>query len=109
MEVVISQTAYLYFALTLFVFSIIGPNLHGLFGKQYGSTPGFSYSAASKNKEIVWEEKTLYDYLLNPKEVKIAILIGPINSYPHKSVLVPVNRIIKVHLLVALKNTGGIR
>ncbi|XP_074575652.1 cytochrome c-like [Curcuma longa] len=45
-----------------------GPNLHGLFGKQYGTTPGFSYSAASKNKDVVWEEKTLYDYLLNPKE-----------------------------------------
>ncbi|XP_042418093.1 cytochrome c-like isoform X2 [Zingiber officinale] len=45
-----------------------GPNLHGLFGKQYGTTPGFSYSAASKNKDVVWEENTLYDYLLNPKE-----------------------------------------
>lgn len=89
--------------LLFFVLSIIGPNLHGLFGKQYGTTPGFSYSAASKNKEIVWEEKTLYDYLLNPKEVKIAVLIEPINSYPHKNVVVSVNCIIKVHLLVCTK------
>ncbi|XP_042418092.1 cytochrome c-like isoform X1 [Zingiber officinale] len=81
-----------------------GPNLHGLFGKQYGTTPGFSYSAASKNKDVVWEENTLYDYLLNPKEVKIAILIEPINSYLHKNVLVPVTCIIKVHLLAALKH-----
>ncbi|WOL12685.1 cytochrome c-like [Canna indica] len=45
-----------------------GPNLHGLFGKQYGTTPGFSYSAASKDSTVVWDEKTLYDYLQTPKE-----------------------------------------
>lgn len=55
--------------LSLSLLSIIGPNLHGLFGKQYGTAPGYSYSAASKNKVVIWEEKTLYDYLLNPKEV----------------------------------------
>ncbi|XP_009401107.2 cytochrome c-like [Musa acuminata AAA Group] len=45
-----------------------GPNLHGLFGKQYGTTPGYSYSTASKNIDVIWEENSLYDYLLNPKE-----------------------------------------
>ncbi|CAL9094088.1 unnamed protein product [Musa textilis] len=48
--------------------SLIGPNLHGLFGKQYGTTPGYSYSTASKNIDVIWEENSLYDYLLNPKE-----------------------------------------
>lgn len=46
-----------------------GPNLNGLFGRQSGTTPGYSYSAANKNKAVDWEEKTLYDYLLNPKKV----------------------------------------
>ncbi|KAJ0085929.1 hypothetical protein Patl1_07687 [Pistacia atlantica] len=46
-----------------------GPNLNGLFGRQSGTTPGYSYSAANKNMAVNWEEKTLYDYLLNPKEV----------------------------------------
>ncbi|CAJ2645689.1 cytochrome c-like [Trifolium pratense] len=45
-----------------------GPNLNGLFGRQSGTTPGYSYSAANKNKAVEWEEKTLYDYLLNPKK-----------------------------------------
>ncbi|RRT52667.1 hypothetical protein BHM03_00013851 [Ensete ventricosum] len=48
-----------------------GPNLNGLFGRQSGTAPGYSYSAANKNKAVVWEESTLYDYLLNPKKVWI--------------------------------------
>nr|VDC62069.1 unnamed protein product [Brassica rapa] len=46
-----------------------GPNLNGLFGRQSGTTAGYSYSAANKNKAVEWEEKTLYDYLLNPKKI----------------------------------------
>lgn len=46
-----------------------GPNLNGLFGRQSGTTPGYSYSTANKNMAVNWEEKTLYDYLLNPKKV----------------------------------------
>ncbi|XP_042440777.1 cytochrome c-like [Zingiber officinale] len=45
-----------------------GPNLNGLFGRQSGTTAGYSYSAANKNMAVIWEEKTLYDYLLNPKK-----------------------------------------
>ncbi|CAL9129061.1 unnamed protein product [Musa acuminata var. zebrina] len=45
-----------------------GPNLNGLFGRQSGTASGYSYSAANKNKAVVWEESTLYDYLLNPKK-----------------------------------------
>uniref|UniRef100_M8C927 Cytochrome c n=1 Tax=Aegilops tauschii TaxID=37682 RepID=M8C927_AEGTA len=45
-----------------------GPNLNGLFGRQSGTTAGYSYSTANKSMAVVWEEKTLYDYLLNPKK-----------------------------------------
>ena len=45
-----------------------GPNLGGLFGRVSGTTEGFSYSAANKNKGVTWSEETLYDYLLNPKK-----------------------------------------
>ncbi|KAD2210647.1 hypothetical protein E3N88_41632 [Mikania micrantha] len=45
-----------------------GPNLNGLFGRQSGTTAGYSYSAANKTKAVTWEENTLYDYLLNPKK-----------------------------------------
>lgn len=50
-------------------FSCTGPNLNGLFGRQSGTTPGYSYSSANKNMAVIWEESTLYDYLLNPKKV----------------------------------------
>ena len=45
-----------------------GPNLGGLFGRVSGTTEGFAYSAANKNKGVNWGEETLYDYLLNPKK-----------------------------------------
>ncbi|KAF7824966.1 cytochrome c [Senna tora] len=44
------------------------PNLNGLFGRQSGTMPGYSYSTANKNMAVIWEENTLYDYLLNPKK-----------------------------------------
>ena len=47
-----------------------GPNLNGLFGRQSGTTAGYSYSAANKNMAVAWGENTLYDYLLNPKKVQ---------------------------------------
>lgn len=37
----------------------IGPNLHGLFGRQTGSVEGFSYTDANKAKGITWQEDTL--------------------------------------------------
>lgn len=40
----------------------------GLFGRQTGQAEGYSYSKANKDKGIVWNEDTLYEYLLNPKK-----------------------------------------
>ncbi|XP_057586623.1 cytochrome c-like [Hippopotamus amphibius kiboko] len=45
-----------------------GPNLHGLFGRKTGQSPGFSYTDDSKNKGITWGEETLMEYLENPKK-----------------------------------------
>ncbi|PSS19380.1 Cytochrome c like [Actinidia chinensis var. chinensis] len=55
-----------------------GPNLNGLFGRQAGNAPGYSYSAANKNMAVIWEESTLYDYLLNPKKY----IPGPKMAFP---------------------------
>ena len=33
-----------------------------------GTTEGFAYSKANKEKAVVWSEAELYDYLLNPKK-----------------------------------------
>jgi len=48
--------------------SVAGPNLHGLFGRKAG-TGGGSYqsSDAMKNSGIVWDDKTLVEYLKDPK------------------------------------------
>ncbi|KAI8149651.1 cytochrome c [Fennellomyces sp. T-0311] len=46
----------------------VGPNLHGLWNRQSGQVAGFSYTDANKNKGVVWEEQTLFDYLENPKK-----------------------------------------
>mmetsp|Transcript_103120 Transcript_103120/g.183233 ORF Transcript_103120/g.183233 Transcript_103120/m.183233 type:complete len:109 (-) Transcript_103120:225-551(-) len=45
-----------------------GPNLFGLFGRTAGTKPGFNYSKANKSSGITWEQKTLMEYLVNPKK-----------------------------------------
>jgi len=45
-----------------------GPNLHGLMGRMAGSVDGFGYSGANKDSGIVWSEKHLWEYLINPKK-----------------------------------------
>jgi cytochrome c len=43
-----------------------GPQLNGLFGRRAGTTPDFVYSEAMKRSGIVWDERTLSDYLHDP-------------------------------------------
>lgn len=45
----------------------VGPNLHGLIGRKAGSTEGFAASDAMKTSGIVWDDKTLAEYLKDPK------------------------------------------
>ena len=47
----------------------MGPSLHGLFGRKAGTAPGYHYSSAMKNSGIVWNEKSLETYLVNPRKV----------------------------------------
>ncbi|BGP56351.1 iso-1-cytochrome c [Rhodotorula sphaerocarpa] len=46
----------------------VGPNLHGIFGRQSGSVESFSYTEANKKAAVHWDENTLFDYLENPKK-----------------------------------------
>ncbi|PNP59346.1 hypothetical protein THARTR1_00836 [Trichoderma harzianum] len=46
----------------------IGPALHGLFGRKTGSVDGYAYTDANKQAGITWDDKTLFDYLENPKK-----------------------------------------
>ena len=45
-----------------------GPNLFGIFGRKTGMAEGYSYSKANIEKNIIWDENTLFDYLKAPKK-----------------------------------------
>ncbi len=44
-----------------------GPNLHAVFGRKAGTTPGFNYSAAMRDSGVVWNERTLDQYIAAPQ------------------------------------------
>jgi cytochrome c len=39
-----------------------------LFGRQSGTQPDYNYTAANKEKGVIWDEDTLSEYLENPKK-----------------------------------------
>jgi cytochrome c len=45
----------------------IGPSHRDVFGRTAGSVPDYSYSAALKGSNIVWNETTLDHWLTNPQ------------------------------------------
>ena len=45
----------------------IGPNLFGMFGQKAGAVEGFSFSEAMQKSGIVWDDKTMAEYLKDPK------------------------------------------
>jgi cytochrome c len=45
----------------------IGPSHRDVFGRRAGSIPNYSYSAALKGSNIVWNETTLDHWLTNPQ------------------------------------------
>jgi cytochrome c len=46
---------------------VVGPVLNGLVGRQAGTVPGYSYSAANKNSGITWDEATFREHIKDPK------------------------------------------
>jgi cytochrome c2 len=48
--------------------NVIGPSLHGLFGRKAGTAPKFNYSSANKNSGIEWNDETLFNYLADPQK-----------------------------------------
>jgi cytochrome c len=47
--------------------SKIGPSLHGVVGRHAASLPDYTYSAAMKKADKVWDEATLDPYLASPR------------------------------------------
>ncbi len=47
--------------------SLVGPNLHGLFGRKIASAEGFDYSPALKAETFIWTPEQLDQWLANPR------------------------------------------
>ena len=45
----------------------VGPNLHGLFGRQIGSVEGFNYSQPVQDADFAWDAERLDHWLQNPQ------------------------------------------
>ena len=43
--------------------NIVGPRLHGIFGRRAGTVPDYRYSDVMKTSKVVWTEQTLDAYL----------------------------------------------
>lgn len=48
--------------------NIVGPRLHGMFGRKAGTQPDYRYSEAMKKSALVWTEQTLDAYLAATQE-----------------------------------------
>ena len=46
----------------------VGPGLGGIVGRKTGTAPGFRYSNAMKNSDIVWDDKFLNAFLESPQK-----------------------------------------
>jgi cytochrome c len=47
----------------------IGPAHRGVFGRIAGTAPGYDYSPAFRKSRLVWNEKTLNQWLFNPEKL----------------------------------------
>jgi cytochrome c len=56
----------------------VGPNLHGVFGREAGTAPGFAYSQALTGADFVWTAERLDAWLADPK----GYLSGSSMSFP---------------------------
>ncbi len=46
---------------------MVGPNLHGVFGREAGSKEGFTYSQALQDANFTWDASHLDHWLANPQ------------------------------------------
>jgi cytochrome c len=75
----------------------VGPGLGGIIGRKAGTVPGFRYSDAMKNSDIVWDAKILDAYLESPQKAV------PGNRMPYAGLMNPTDRTDLVAYLATLK------
>ncbi|MCW5730931.1 MAG: cytochrome c family protein [Alphaproteobacteria bacterium] len=47
--------------------NLVGPNLHGVFGRKAGHAEGFKFSSAMQGAGFTWDEEKLDKYLADPR------------------------------------------
>lgn len=47
----------------------LGPNLYKIVGRKAGSLPGYAFSSAMKEADLVWDEEKLDRFIAKPDEV----------------------------------------
>ncbi|KAK1295644.1 hypothetical protein QJS10_CPB15g01947 [Acorus calamus] len=70
---------------------LMGPKLNGLFCRQSGTSAGYLCSTTNKNRAIIWEESTMYEYLLNPKKASRGAC--PSSTYINGALKIGLNKI----------------
>lgn len=73
----------------------VGPNLHGVIGRKAGSFADFSYSAAMRAANLVWDAATLDKWIERPSTVV------PGNSMAFAGVANPKDRALLIAYLTA--------
>ncbi|WP_233350587.1 c-type cytochrome [Henriciella barbarensis] len=48
--------------------NLVGPNLHGVFGRTVGTADGFQYSRALEAESFEWTPERLEEWLANPRD-----------------------------------------
>ena len=79
--------------------TLVGPSLAGAIGRKAGSLPGYDYSPAMRQANIVWDAKSLDAYVADPQKVV------PGNKMPFPGLKTQHDRADVISYLVAA--TGG--
>lgn len=75
----------------------VGPSLYGIVGRASGTVPGFRYSQANLNSNVIWTEENLFEYL----EAPTRYIPGTTMAYPGMR-----NPQQRADLITYLKNPG---
>ena len=47
--------------------NLVGPNLHGVFGREIASKPGYAYSKPAQDANFIWDGQKLDQWLTDPR------------------------------------------
>jgi cytochrome c len=76
----------------------LGPTLHNIFGAKAGSVAGYpNYSQGLRNSGIVWDEKTLDQFIANPDSVIPTNNMKPYKGVTDKAVRESIVEFLKAH------------